>query len=167
MISRHPRPHPAAFWTGDGLAAATQAGAGRRWLPGSGFSPLLDDHIIHIGGNDFDPGERELLDRSGLHWSIGKRPGWRPGNALEPALLALKSRYTRCTCIDLDVLDPQITPVSQFLPTGGLTVHRLKKRSPGPPALRLGGAGLASPTRPMIPRTVGGGPTFMEALTVR
>ena len=156
----------------DGMALATATG--RCWkrlaagLPG--FSPLPDDHVIHIGGRDFDPEEWDLLNQSSVAWITWEKiQAADLRAALEPALLSLKEQVNRVYVhIDLDVLDPQSTPVNQFLPSGGLSVAQVEeaiglvRRH-----FQLCGAGLASydPSYDPQGRGLEAGLRFMERLT--
>jgi len=112
------------FLDGMGLAIAT----GRCWremasrLPG--FRPVPDDHIILIGGRDFDPLEIRELQRTGItlvppllarEWGV-------PG-AMVPALASLRDRVTDIYVhIDLDVLDRDEATANMWATGGGLTV---------------------------------------------
>jgi arginase len=167
-----PETTSSGFLDGMALAAAT----GRCWkklaagIPG--FSPLPDDHIIHIGGRDFDPEERELLDKSGVALvSWGKIKAGDLGNALGPALHALKGKVNKVYVhIDLDVLDPRITPVNQFLPSGGLTVTQVEEAIDlVRHNFQISGAGLASydPAYDAEGRGLEAGLRFLEAVTRR
>jgi arginase family enzyme len=79
--------------------------------------------MIHIGGRDFDPAEEVLLAEAGVELvsvrAIRERGSWE---ALSPGLQKLKERVGRIYLhLDLDVLDPQLTPANLFQAPGGLT----------------------------------------------
>lgn len=137
-----PETTSSGFLDGMGLAVIT----GRCWrklasgLPG--FSPLPDDHIVHIGGRDFDPEEASALNASGITCV----PPAGLDVALDAALETLAERVSSLYVhIDLDVLDPQAAPANGFLPPGGVSVEAMiaalrQIRS----RFKVCGAGLAS-----------------------
>ena len=113
----------------DGMGLAVLTGRGWREMASgvAGFRPLGDADVVHVGGRDFDPLERRLLDDSGVTVVTAddvKRHG--ASKALAPALEALA---TRCRGVylhfDLDVLDLGEARANDFGPPGGLTVEQV------------------------------------------
>ena len=91
---------------GMGLAMAT----GRCWkamLNGiPGFAPTPDEHVIHIGGRDFDLEEETLLRGSGIRLVEPSFTSAVMRQSLEAALTGLSERMKRVYIhMDLDVLD--------------------------------------------------------------
>jgi arginase len=112
----------------DGMALATAAGRCWKNLVASlpGFSPVLGSNIVHVGGRDFDPEERNLLEQSGAALINAQQVRTDVmGAVLIPALNALNKR-ARAVYVhfDLDTLDPEIAPANQFLPSDGLSLDQ-------------------------------------------
>lgn len=113
------------FLDGMGLAIAT----GQCWkklalfIPG--FRPLPGANILHIGGRDFDSGEREMLEQTGaavLDAASVEQTGMRA--AMDSAIPAfLRNVGEAHIHIDLDALDPKETPANGWLTEGGLSVE--------------------------------------------
>lgn len=117
------------FLDGMPLTMAT----GRTWktlcesIPG--FRPLPDEQIVLIGARALDPGEREILERSGVS-RVSPEEVLSKGveKALEPRLIALAARTDDVYLhLDLDVLDPQEARVSEYAEPGGLTLQALEQ----------------------------------------
>ena len=113
------------FLDGMGLAIAT----GQCWkklaLSIPGFRPLPGANILHIGGRDFDSGEREMLEQTGaavLDAASVEQTGMRA--AMDSAIPAfLRNVGETHIHIDLDALDPKETPANGWLTEGGLNVE--------------------------------------------
>ncbi len=113
------------FLDGMGLAIAT----GQCWknlaLSIPGFRHLPGANILHIGGRDFDSGEREMLEQTGatvLDAASIEQTGMRAAlDSVMPAFL----RHADETHIhiDLDALNPKETPANGWLTEGGLSVE--------------------------------------------
>jgi arginase len=107
------------------MALATAAGLCWQKMSASipDFRPIAGEEIVHVGGRDFDPEERELLESNGV--SIVDSPsilasGMR--QALGPALETLRRKVSQVYLhFDLDVLDPQIAPANQYAAPDGLS----------------------------------------------
>ena len=112
------------FLDGMGLAMAT----GRCWrqmasrIPG--FRPIPDDHVVLIGGRDFDPLEIRELQRTAITLvSPSLTREWGVSAAMTPTLASLHERVTDVYVhIDLDVLDREEATATMWATTGGLTV---------------------------------------------
>lgn len=109
----------------DGMALASAAGlCWKKLMAGiPGFRAVPPENILHVGGRDFDPGEAELLLASGAGLVSPEElrvKGVR--EALAPVLDALAGRVSSLYLhLDLDVLDPELTPANQYRAPGGLT----------------------------------------------
>jgi len=124
-----PETTSSGFLDGMGLAIAT----GRCWkrlaLSLPGFSPIPGANILHIGGRDFDEGERELLQEAGaavLDAASIEQKGMRE------ALDSVMSEFLRNVDeahvhIDLDALNPKETPANGWLTEGGLSVEDISE----------------------------------------
>jgi arginase len=118
-----PETTPGGFLDGMGLAIAT----GRCWreimsrIPN--FRPIPDDHVLLLGGRDFDAPELRELQRTGItlvapHFVHE----WGASGALTPALASLHERVTDVYVhIDLDVLDRDAATANMWATGGGLT----------------------------------------------
>jgi arginase len=108
----------------DGMALATVTGQCWAEMAAAvpGFRPLPDCRILHLGGRDFDPGERERLEAAGvvlLDAAALRRHG--PGAAMRPALAALANVVRGVYLhIDLDALDPDEAPANSYQTPNGL-----------------------------------------------
>ena len=124
-----PETTESTFFDGMGMAIA----AGHCWKKLAAtipwFRPIPDSNIIHVGGRDFDPGERELLQKSGVIVTTAEqiREGTRA--ALLPGFNHLRTRVEKLYLhIDLDVLDPASTPANSYsgrVPNG-LTIEQVE-----------------------------------------
>jgi len=122
-----PATSPSGFL--DGMALALCAGLCHR-EPLNRFGllrPVAPARIAHIGGRDFDPGEREALERLGgqvVSAQQLRRGGVqaevsRVLDQLEPQVRGV---YLH---VDIDVLDPARYPANQFPAPGGLELDEL------------------------------------------
>ena len=103
-------------------------------------TPVPEAHVVHVGGRDFDPEEQRTLIASRVNLVTAFQLG-RDGveEALAPALACLAGRgdcrprrpgqprgveqvYLH---VDIDVLDPTLTPATDFPSPGGLDMHEL------------------------------------------
>ncbi len=117
------------FLDGMGLAIAT----GQCWkklaLSIPGFHPFPGTNILHIGGRDFDTGEREALEQEGatvLDATLVEQTGMQA--ALDSALPKFRRHADEVHIhIDLDALNPKETPANGWLTEGGLSVENLRE----------------------------------------
>jgi arginase len=123
-----PETTTSGFLDGMGLAVAT----GLCWknLAASipHFQPSPAQHILLIGGRDFDAGERERLDQAGamvVDCAAIEQTGIR--NALEAPLSKLATAVEEVHLhIDLDALNPKEAPSNGFVSDeSGLSVRQL------------------------------------------
>jgi arginase len=109
-----PETSPSGYFDGMALALAT----GRCWrtLIGrlAGFTPIPDEHVVLVGARDLDPGERDLLERSGVSWVAAS--GGELDAALERLATRVESVYLH---LDLDVHDPAEAPANTYGAPGG------------------------------------------------
>nr|WP_198151626.1 arginase family protein [Kibdelosporangium sp. MJ126-NF4]CTQ91409.1 Arginase (EC 3.5.3.1) [Kibdelosporangium sp. MJ126-NF4] len=104
-----------AVMTGHGWAAM------RRGV--TGFTKVAEEHVIHVGGRDFEPGQREDFRRSGIRVLEGNTFA---DTDLAAALDDLRARVSRAYLhIDLDCLDPSEGIANQYSADGGLSLARL------------------------------------------
>jgi arginase len=114
----------------DGMGLAMAAGLCWQNLTATipGFRPIPARNILLVGCRDLDRAERELVQRSGLtliEEEYIARHGIRA--ALRPALQTLQPTVRQIYFhLDLDVLDPAITPSNPLAPPGGLTVEQVE-----------------------------------------
>ena len=108
----------------DGMCLATAAGLGWKNVASRlpGFRPLAIEHILHIGGRDFDPLEEQLMAERDLPYIPAKQIHERGlRDAVLPGLDALSSRVKAIYLhFDVDVLDPAETPANHYAAPGGL-----------------------------------------------
>lgn len=124
-----PETTTSGFLDGMGLAIVT----GNCWkklaLSLPGFQQLPGANILHIGGRDFDSGEREGLEQEGatvLDATSVQQTGMRAGlDSVMPAFLHnVEETHVH---IDLDALNPKETPANGWLTEGGLSVEDLSE----------------------------------------
>lgn len=124
-----PETTASGFLDGMGLAIAT----GQCWkklaLSIPGFNPIPGTNILHLGGRDFDDGEREGLEQAGatvLDAASIEQTGMRV--ALDSVMPEFLRRADEVHLhIDLDALNPKETPANGWLIEGGLRVEDLSK----------------------------------------
>lgn len=90
----------------------------------AGFAPKLDPRLcVHVGARDIDPGERELIARTGLRFFTMREIDERGMSACMDDAIKIASRGTAgyAVTFDVDVLDPGDAPGSGTLVRGGLT----------------------------------------------
>ncbi len=102
----------------DGMALAMLTGSGWTALR-EGLASVPEEHVVHLGGRDFDDAERERLARSAI--TTVHRPPF--GDALD----RLQSRVTAVYLhVDLDVLDPSVGKANWFAADHGLSVEEVE-----------------------------------------
>jgi arginase len=114
------------FFDGMPLAVATGKCYRSLWDQIADIEPISESQTIHLGGRDFDPPERELLDSSQvmvIDTTDLKDKGIE--NALLPAIKDLQERVSAIYLhIDIDVIDPTEVPgVDYRTPDGLLTTE--------------------------------------------
>jgi arginase len=120
-----PETSPSAFL--DGMALTSLMG--RCWKGATagieGFRPLPVENVVLVGARDLDPGERELIESSGLvHLSPGDL---EVDTVVSRALDELRGRVRRVHLhLDLDVLDPSVAKFNRFPAPGGLAVEQVE-----------------------------------------
>ena len=90
----------------------------------AGFAPKLDPRLcVHVGARDIDPGERELIARTGLRFVTMREIDERGMSACMDDAIKIASRGSAgyAVTFDVDVLDPGDAPGSGTLVRGGLT----------------------------------------------
>jgi arginase len=90
----------------------------------AGFAPKLDPKLcVHVGARDVDPGERELIKKTGIRFFTMRDIDERGMRACMDEAIAIASRGTGgyAVTFDVDVLDPGDAPGSGTLVRGGLT----------------------------------------------
>jgi arginase len=110
-----PETSPTGFFDGMGLAMLTGAGwdALREEL-----AIVPEEYVVHVGGRDFDQGERERFARSAV--TLVRRP------PVDAALDALRERVAEVYLhVDLDVLDPSSGRANSLAVADGLSVHEV------------------------------------------
>jgi arginase len=113
-----PETTPTGFF--DGMGYAMLLGHGWRRLAATvpGFAPVAADRAALLGARDLDPGERELIDGTGL--LVLPPPALR-GEEGRAALAALGRRVERLHVhIDPDVFDPSVLRGNHLPVAGGL-----------------------------------------------
>ena len=113
----------------DGMALALATGDCWQGLLDTipGFIPVAGNHIVHIGGRDFDPKESARFSRGGASVVDSKSlqaRGIRQG--LKAAFQSLNHHTDRVYVhLDMDIVDPVVARSKDFAPTGGLTVEQV------------------------------------------
>jgi arginase len=125
-----PETTTSGFLDGMGLAVAT--GLCWRNLAASipNFHPIPAERILLIGGRDFDAGERERLEQSGVmvvDCAAIEQKSLK--DALQTQLSELSSHVEEVHLhIDLDVLNPNEAPANGFMmDESGLSVQQLRE----------------------------------------
>jgi arginase len=94
-----------------------------------GYAPVPAQHVVHVGGRDFDPGELEGMARDGV--TVVPAANIRQQGALaalSPTLQQLRSTVDRIHVhMDLDVLNPAFAPANQYAVPDGLTVEQISE----------------------------------------
>ncbi len=111
-----PETSPSGFF--DGMGYAMLLGHGWQGLAATvpGFAPLPAANAALLAGRDLDPGEHDLVARTGL---LTLSPDRLLENAGREALAALGRRVERLYVhVDLDALDPRVIRAN-YLPTPG------------------------------------------------
>jgi len=110
-----PETTPTGFFDGMPLAMLT----GRGWDSlRRGLATVPATHVLHIGGRDFDEGERENLEHAGVH-IVRRAP---IDDALDELRREVESVYVH---VDLDVLDPSVGRANELWVDDGLCVEDL------------------------------------------
>ena len=106
---------PSGFF--DGMSLSMLTGTGWERLR-AGLATVPEAHAVHVGGRDFDQGELERLERSGV--GVVRRP------PLDDVLDDLRGRVDSVYVhVDLDVLDPSVGRANEYAADDGLSVHEL------------------------------------------
>jgi arginase len=90
----------------------------------AGFAPKLEPRLcVHVGARDIDPGERELIAKTGLRFFTMREIDERGMSACMDDAIKIASRGTAGygVTFDVDALDPGDAPGSGTLVRGGLT----------------------------------------------
>lgn len=138
-----PETSPSGFF--DGMGYAMLLGHGWQGLAATvpGFTPLPAAHAALLAARDLDPGEHDLVARSGL---LALPPERLREAAGREALAALGRRVDRLYVhVDLDALDPRLIRAN-YLPTpGGLEPEEVVAAAGAALAhAALGAVGVAS-----------------------
>jgi len=106
----------------DGMALATAASLcwARLTAAVPGFRPVAGRRLLHLGGRDFDPGEREAMTAAGVT-ACDAETLRRSGPSAVPADWPGPA-WGAYAHVDLDVLDPGEGTVNGFQTPGGLSV---------------------------------------------
>jgi arginase len=108
-----------------GMPLAALLGYGARELVNvGGFAPKLDPKLCaHVGARDIDPGERELVRRSGIRFFTMREIDERGLNVCMDEAIAIAQQGSAgyCVTFDVDALDPRDAPGSGTLVRGGLS----------------------------------------------
>lgn len=109
-----PETSPTGFFDGMGYAMLLGHGWQQMAATVPGFTPLPADQAALLAARDLDPGEHELVTRSGL---LSLPPDRLRGADGRAALAALARRVDRLYVhVDLDALDPEVIRAN-YLPT--------------------------------------------------
>jgi arginase len=107
-----PETTPTGFFDGMPLAMLT----GRGWdALRAGLATIPATHIVHVGGRDFDEGERERLEEAGVR-IVRRTP---IDDALDDLRREVDSVYVH---VDLDALDPSVGRPNELWVEDGLTL---------------------------------------------
>jgi arginase len=103
----------------DGMGLAMLTGAGWDGL-GKELVTVPEEHVVHVGGRDFDPGEEMRFEDSAV--TLVRRP------PVDDALDALRERVSDVYVhVDLDVLDPSVGRANSLAVDDGLFVRDLEE----------------------------------------
>jgi arginase len=111
----------------DGMGVATLAGTCWRRLAATipGFSAFDLSNLIYCGIRDFEPGQREKVERLGIRAIYGTDAmKGRYADALEAELMALRAQPV-LVHLDLDCLDISVGKANEYAAPGGLTAEDL------------------------------------------
>ena len=118
-----PETTQSGFLDGMGLAMLTGKCWKRMLEQVDGFKPIDEARILLAGARDFDDHEKELLRNSQIklaHYDQIRINGVE--ETIIPLLASMRKSVDRVYFhIDLDVLDPAVTPANHFLVPGGLS----------------------------------------------
>jgi arginase len=113
----------------DGMGLATVLGSCWTKISATvpGFRTVPGRQVLHLGGRDFDVGERARMEQAGI--GVFGAEAFRDGAIpdLAPVLQTLaQSPEGIYVHIDLDVLDPSEAPTNMFQKPGGLSALQLE-----------------------------------------
>jgi arginase len=125
-----PETTTSGFLDGMGLAIATGLCWKKLATSIPGFRPIPGSNILHIGGHDFDEGERERLEGTGalvINSATLEKTGLRA--ALHPVITEFRHRVEEVHLhIDLDALNPTEAPANQYVTESiGLSVEEMSE----------------------------------------
>src|SRR5215207_1690939 len=125
-----PETTTSGFLDGMGLAVATGLCWKKLATSIPGFRPIPGSNILHIGGHDFDEGERERLEGTGalvINSAALEQTGMRA--ALHPVIAEFHHRVEEVHLhIDLDALNPTEAPANQYVTESiGLSVEEMSE----------------------------------------
>jgi arginase len=110
-----------------GMPLAVLLGMGEQKLTEiCGFAPKLNHKFLaHIGGRDFDSGERETIHRLGLRnqfFTMSDIDRYGMARCVEKAVeIASQASGGFAVTFDIDIIDPRFAPGSGTLVRGGIT----------------------------------------------
>ena len=115
----------------DGMGLATATGLCWKQLAASipGFRPVPGSNILLVGGRDFDEGEQDRLEQSGvtvIDHAMIETSGLR--DALQPGIVKLAADVDEVHVhIDPDALNSKEAPANsyQFMTEGGMSVEQI------------------------------------------
>jgi len=88
--------------------------------------PIADELVVHVGGRDFDPGERRAFEQSAVALVSSQELIERGPEALDAPLAQLATRARAVYLhIDIDVLDPTTAGAVDFPAPDGLSFDDL------------------------------------------
>jgi arginase len=124
-----PETTQSGFLDGMGIAIATGLCWKRLAASIPGFRPIPSSNVMLIGGRDFDEGEQDRLEQSGVIVVDGATlAATSVQSALESGIAKLVGQVDKIHLhIDPDALNPQEAPANsyQFFTEGGMSVEQL------------------------------------------